>query len=302
MLRLDLTDPELSGNKWFKLKYNLEQARQNRLETILTFGGAYSNHIAATAAACRRAGLRCIGIIRGREAEADNPTLRTAASQGMELCFVSHDIYSRKEEASFKAELEKRFGPFHLIPEGGNNAAGLRGCSEILDPEWAAPYDYVFCACGTATTYAGLLLSCLRTPPQLCIGLSVLKGENRLPGSAAALLKEFSSGAGPKVSGNEALDSPFLDRHCILSSYAFNGYARLYEPLLLFKTHFESRERIPLDHVYTAKLAFGAFDLAAQGKLRPKSRLLLIHSGGLQGNTGFESRFGLSAGAGVSGS
>lgn len=289
ILRLDLIDKEISGNKWFKLKRNLERAKSENFETIITFGGSFSNHIAATAAACKRYNLKCIGIIRGEQKEESNPTLNQAKKNGMLLHFVNREFYAHKNENSFKGYLENNFGKHYLIPEGGNNAEGILGSGEILKPDWH--YDYIFCACGTGTTYAGLKAA--KQNSQKIIGISVLKGENKLSAEIEKLLHSIFPEEKIKIDGNEILEKHFVEEDCIVNSYAFKGYAKLDSFLLAFKKEFESLYKIPLDHVYTTKLLFAVFDLIQKNKLKPKAKALVIHSGGLQGNRGFEERYHL---------
>jgi len=290
ILRLDLIDQEISGNKWFKLKLNLEKARSENFETVITFGGAFSNHIAATAAACKKFNLNCIGIIRGEEKDASNFTLSRASANGMSLHFVSREFYSHRTSEEFKNYLQNNFGRHYLIPEGGNNEKGVLGCTEILRPEWK--YDYLVCACGTATTYAGLVAG--KNDGCVAVGISVLKGENKLPADVGILLTSMFPGRKISIAGNETQEEEFIKEDCILSSYSFKGYAKLEPALLKFKSQFEAEFKIPLDHVYTVKLMYGLFDLLNRDKLKPGSRILAIHSGGLQGNKGFEERYHLS--------
>lgn len=255
VLRLDLLHPEVSGNKWFKLKYNLESAKNQNLDTILTFGGAFSNHIHATAAACKLLGLKSIGIIRGEEIAQTNPTLSSAMNNGMRLRFISRGEYKLKEEDSFIEKLKKEHGDFYLIPEGGNNALGEKGCKEIL--EGVTDFDHLFCACGTGTTFKGL--SKKISSDQKLLGISVLKGE------------------GEMNSNND-----------VLTEYHFGGYAKYTAELLDFKKQFEKEHNIHLDYVYTSKLFFAVHDLISKDKIPANSKVLIIHSGGLQGNKGYE--------------
>jgi 1-aminocyclopropane-1-carboxylate deaminase len=287
VLRLDQLHPEISGNKWFKLKYNLQKAQELGHNTILTFGGAFSNHIAATAAACKLAGLKSIAVIRGEETEALNSTLLKAREDGMQFYFVNREAYKKKQEAFFLEDLLKRFGPHYLIPEGGNNEEGLKGCMEILPP--GAPYDYILCACGTATTFAGILASAKSS--QTVIGISVLKGENALPEQATELLKQALPGSTYSIRGNEELEKQKIENSCITNNYCFNGYAGFDHRLVTFKNQIEKQYGIPLDHVYTIKLFYALFDLVEKQKFKPNARILVVHSGGLQGNAGFEKRF-----------
>jgi len=286
VLRLDKLHEKISGNKWFKLKYNLQKAQEQNIDTIITFGGAYSNHIAAAASACKLFNFKSIGIIRGDESVI-NPTLIKAKENGMQLEFVTRELYSKKNESEFKNYLQTKFGNHYLIPEGGNNSEGILGCNEIINPEWN--YDYIMCACGTATTYTGIV-SNINTDTKV-IGISVLKGENKLPGEVEKILNGIYPKKNYNIKGNDELDNEFISRNCIISNYSFNGYANYYKPLIDFKMEFEKKYSIPLDYVYTNKLFFAAFDLMMKQKFKENAKILLIHSGGLQGNKGFEQRF-----------
>lgn len=288
MLRLDLIDAGVSGNKWFKLKYNLEKAKELGHRTIITFGGAFSNHIAATAAIASKAGLHSIGIIRGEEDSA-NPTLMNARENGMQLHFIKREQYKQKNETHFKANLENQFGPHYLVPEGGNNDEGALGCTEILKKEYN--YDYVMCACGTGTTFAGLVASC--HPGTCVVGISVLRGTNKMPNEVKQLLNSGSLKFSGEINGNEVLDDRLINTHGISNKYCFSGYAGYDEGLINFKTSFEKEFNIPLDYIYTAKLFYAAFDLIKKNKFKANAKVLLIHSGGLQGNEGFEKRYHL---------
>jgi 1-aminocyclopropane-1-carboxylate deaminase len=290
VLRLDLLHPEFGGNKWFKLKRNLQKAKDKNIRTIITFGGAYSNHIAATAATCKFFQLHAIGIIRGEEPNKLNPTLLKAKEDGMQLHFVTRETFAQKTEPHYHAWLTKTFGEHLLIPEGGNNEDGILGCSDILNPAWN--YDYVFCACGTAATFSGIVASC--KPTTIAIGISVLKGDNNLPLEVKQQLTSLFPQQHFNVSGNEVLQQSKINNHCIVNTYCFNGYAKLNQELIDFKNQFEKDYNIPLDYVYTNKLFYGVFDLIQKQKLKSQAKILIVHSSGLQGNKGFEGRFGLS--------
>lgn len=321
VLRLDLLHPEISGNKWFKLKHNLQKAIEQKHKLVITFGGAFSNHIAATAAACKLFNIKCIGLIRGEEhlsisPDLTNSTLRKAKENGMHLHFVNREWYAKKNEEAFKKYLNEKFGAHYLIPEGGNNMEGVLGCMEILATDYTDTterhaefisasqqilkqvqnndfqnYDYIFCACGTGTTFAGIVASVKLN--QTVIGISVLKGENKLPQESENLLRHIFPEKKLKIFGNEELEKNKVENHFITNHYCFLGYAKFDKQLIEFKNEFEHRHKIPLDYVYTNKLFFGAFDLIKENKLRPASKILIIHSGGLQGNQGFETRYHL---------
>jgi 1-aminocyclopropane-1-carboxylate deaminase len=287
VLRLDLLHPEVSGNKWFKLKFNLREALQQGKTSLLTFGGAYSNHIAATAVAASQLGLKSIGVIRGENQSANNSTLSKAAKQGMQLYFVDREDYKNKNSAAFIHTLKEKFGDFYLVPEGGNNKLGLLGCKTIAEP--FREYDYIFCACGTGATFAGLLLG--KQSHQVLVGINVLKGENQLVHDVSQMLLKSGLNEGIELMGNEALESSQIEHSCITDRYAFSGYAGFDKLLIEFKADFEKEFKLPLDHVYTTKLFYAAFDLLKNKKLRKGASVLLVHSGGLQGNEGFEKRY-----------
>lgn len=262
ILRLDLIHPEISGNKWFKLKHNLNQAKKENKTTIITFGGAFSNHIAATAVACKLTGFKSIGIIRGEELSVNNPTLSLAQKNGMELLFVSRVEYAQKNDYGYLQRLRYMYSEAYVIPEGGDNKLGQLGCEEILTDE-ARNYSTVFCASGTGTTYKGIAKSLLAHQE--------LKVVNVLKFEAISEVDQLS----------------------ILNNYHFGGYAKHTNELLDFKSWFEETYAIPLDYVYTAKVFFAAFDLMKQNLLDKDKSILIIHCGGLQGNIGYEDRYNL---------
>lgn len=266
--RDDLLHPEISGNKWRKLKYHIHAAKQANLETLLTFGGAYSNHIAATAAAGAEFGFTTVGIIRGEKV--DNPTLALAGKHGMQLHFVSREQYRNKDTPAFMAGLRSGLPPFHHIPEGGADELGVMGCEEILDGETEG-FNYICCACGTGTTAAGLARA--KLPEQCLIGFSALKG--------GGFLQEEISRLAAKPLENFSLQTRFH----------FGGYARVTNELIEFITNFKVETGILLDPVYTGKMMFGIAAMAREGTFAPGSRILAIHTGGLQGWKGFEERF-----------
>jgi 1-aminocyclopropane-1-carboxylate deaminase len=285
VLRLDLIHPHYGGNKYFKLKYNLEKAKRLDLNQILTFGGAHSNHIYSTAAACKEFGFKAIGVIRGEENLIEqSPTLKFALECRMKLRFVSREEYKSKTEEKLLAELEEEFGKFYLVPEGGSNKEGVEGCTEILTEE-LKKYDYVFCACGTAATFSGIKIS--KGKHQNVIGISVLKGENKLIEDANNWFKLFAS---EEIS---LLNSGTINQSTIINEYHFGGYAKFSKELVAFKNDFEKQYNITLDYIYTAKLFFAVFDLIKQNRLKLNSKVLIVHSGGQQVNSGFEKRYSI---------
>jgi 1-aminocyclopropane-1-carboxylate deaminase len=258
VLRLDKIHPLVSGNKWFKLKYYLEQAKQDK-KTIVTFGGAWSNHIVATAAACFEAGLRCIGIIRGEESPTPSSTLVQAEKSGMQLVFISRDDYALKR---IPAEFTK--DDYYIIPEGGYGSLGARGAATIAEHYASLDFSHICCAVGTGTMMAGLMLSAAVN--QNILGISVLKNHFGLEESVQRLTPGLS------VS------------HLVNHDYHFGGYARLNTQLIAFMNEFFRLTGIPSDFVYTAKLFYAVTDLIGKDYFPPGSKILLVHSGGLQGN------------------
>lgn len=273
--RLDLVHPLLSGNKFFKLKYNLEKALSGGFDKILTFGGAYSNHIYATAEAAKAVNLYAIGVIRGEKVEPLNPTLAHADTLGMDLHFVDRSTYRLKQEASFLENLEKKFGAFYLIPEGGTNALAIRGTSEILELS-DQNYSHIATCIGSGGTFGGLYSSLYRN--QNLLGFSALKGE--------VIHQEI-----PELIAQYQLNS--LGTYNIFSNYHFGGYGKYNQELIDFIWWFFETFGIVLDPVYTGKMMAGIWNLIAQDFFPSGSKILAIHSGGLQGNLGFTARTGI---------
>ena len=287
LLRLDLVHQHISGNKWFKLKYNIAELLRLNKTALLTFGGPFSNHIAATAEACALYGIKSIGCIRGDAFQVDNPTLQKAKLNGMELHFLNREHYQLKNEEEFQAQLKKQFGDVYIVPEGGSNNFGIQGCKEILKD--VEPYGYILCACGTGSTYTGLLLSGKAT--QAVVGISVLKGNNLLPERVEQYLLDSGEERKIKITGSIDQAGNHIQHHCIDNRYAFSGYAGFDPELIQFKREFEQHHGLQLDHIYTVKLAYGIMDLIKHHKFRSNSSILMVHSGGLQGNAGFENRY-----------
>lgn len=267
--REDLIHPFVSGNKFRKLKYNLKKAQELNHTTILTFGGAYSNHIAATAAACKVVGLKSIGIIRGEELGIDvfktlreNTTLREAVKNGMQLLFVSREEYRNKNSEEFHEKLQKEFGSFYLVPEGGTNELAVKGCEEILTFE-DEKFDYICCAVGTGGTISGLINSA--KPNQKIIGFPALKGD-----FLNEEIKKYTK----------------KDNWKLEQAYHFGGYGKFNETLVDFINDFKEQTKIPLDPVYTGKMIYGIIDMARNNQLPQNSKILAIHTGGLQGIEG----------------
>ena len=264
--REDLIHPILSGNKWRKLKYNFLKAKEEGQDTILSFGGAYSNHIHALAAAAKALGLKSIGIIRGDEIVPLNNTLTYAKSCGMELSFVSREDYKRKTEDDFITTLHVTFGSFYLIPEGGFNGEGVKGCMEIVE-EIDFEYDIICCACGTGTTISGIIASLPKG--KKAIGFPVLKGGDFLYNEIKQLLSK-----------TEKLDD--TNWH-LETNYHFGGYAKWNKELLDFINDFKEKHGLQLDQVYTGKMMYGLFDLIKNDFFKEGTSIIAIHTGGLQG-------------------
>ena len=274
--RLDLIHPLVNGNKYYKLKYNVEKVLSQPGQTLLTFGGAYSNHIHATAAAGKAFGIPTIGIIRGDELENSqtlSPTLQFAKSQGMQLEFVTRDAYAEKDTEDFKGWLYEQFGDIHIVPEGGSNFLGVNGCMEILSDEDKSTFDLITCPVGTGSTLAGILLS--MKPNQHILGFSSLRHGEWLRDEVIKHLRYFIM----YDDDAEELSSQFK----IITRYDFGGYAKWDEELLKFIRQFENDYAIPLDQVYTGKMMFGLLDMVANGELEDYRSILAIHTGGLQG-------------------
>jgi len=263
--REDLNHPFISGNKLRKLKYNLLQAKAENKTTLLTFGGAFSNHIAAVAYAGKEQGIKTIGVIRGDELFdkiEENPTLKFAQENGMEFEFVSREDYRFKSEIPFIEKLKEKFGDFYLVPEGGTNELAVKGCEEILTDEDAV-FNYVCCAVGTGGTISGLINSAL--PNQKILGFPALKGD--------FLIDEI------RIFAQK-------DNWELISDYHFGGYGKINLELIEFINAFFDENKVPLDPIYTGKMFFGVIDLISKKYFPPHSKILLIHTGGLQGIEG----------------
>ena len=274
--RDDLIHPQISGNKWRKLKYNLIAAREAGLDTLLTFGGAYSNHIAATAAAGNSEGFSTIGLIRGEEHLPLNPTLQLANEQGMQLHYLPREEYRHKEEAEMLHGLQERFGAFYYVPEGGSNALAVRGCAELVEELDVPQYDFIAVACGTGGTLAGIVAGLNRR--RQALGFPVLKGGSFLKAEIDGL--------------TEAYHGQLYHNYQLITDYHFGGYAKWTPELIHFINEFKERHGVALDPVYTGKLLYGLFDLVKKRWFKPGTRLLAVHTGGLQGIRGFNERFG----------
>jgi 1-aminocyclopropane-1-carboxylate deaminase len=263
--REDLIHPFISGNKFRKLKYNLLQAKAEGKSKLITFGGAFSNHIAAVAYAGKENYLETIGIIRGDELESkisENPTLTFAQNCGMKFEFVTREVYRTKTTPLFIEKLKGYYSDFYLVPEGGTNSLAVKGCEEILTTE-DADFTHICCAIGTGGTISGLINSAKAN--QKIIGFPALKGD-----FLSDDIRKFVTNSNWELQ---------LDYH-------FGGYAKINEALIRFINDFYKQTNIPLDPIYTGKMMFGIVDLINKGYFPKGAKILAIHTGGLQGIEG----------------
>ena len=259
--RLDMVHPQISGNKFYKLKYNFIEAQQQGFTKILTFGGAYSNHIAATAFASHQFGFESVGIIRGEELAHKklNQTLQTAQDFGMQLHFVSRNEYRLKQQIDYLAHLEQQYPQHYVIPEGGTNQLAIRGCMEILTTDDLNNFDLICTAVGTGGTITGLIEA--STAQQKILGFSALKG-TFLTDEVAQLTQK--------------------NNWEITDEFCFGGYAKTTPELMQFIQRIEQQHDIVLEQIYTAKMLYGIEQMILQAKITPNQRVLIIHTGGLQ--------------------
>jgi 1-aminocyclopropane-1-carboxylate deaminase len=266
ILRADVLDSVVSGNKWFKLQFYVKNAVAAGKTTLATFGGPYSNHIVATAKYGANMGLKTVGFIRGEKPTTLSPTLTDAIQYGMTLHFVSRETFEHSE----KIIAENQDPSWDWIPEGGYGITGAKGAKSMLTIKDTSSYDIIICAVGTGTMMAGLIKAA--APHQKVIGLSVLKNNISIDAAIKALLTE------------DEVNKSFEINH----DYHFGGYAKHQPALIDFMNDCYKQMELPLDFVYTAKLMYGVKDLANKGKFEPSSKILVIHSGGLQGNRSFK--------------
>lgn len=259
--REDLNHPFVSGNKWWKLKYNLEEAKRQNKKTLLTFGGAYSNHIFATVAAAQESGFELTGIIRGEETLPLNNTLSFAVGKGMQLHYVTREQYRKKTEPEFIDKLHDQFGDFYLIPEGGTNALAITGCEEFAKT-LGNDFDYLCCSVGTGGTLAGLINGLPKT--KTILGFSSLKGGQFLTEGVSQWLHQSSN------------------NWSIISEYHFGGYGQITDKLISFQQKFAVSHSVMFDLIYGSKMMYGILELISKQFFNPGSTILAIHTGGLQ--------------------
>lgn len=267
--RDDLIHPTISGNKWRKLKYTLLYAIQNHYKGVITFGGAFSNHIVATAKACQLANIPAIGIIRGEKENAENNTLSNALHYGMQLQFVSREEYRQKNNLEYVQKLKEDFPNYYVIPEGGACHLALDGVAELLH-EQNLETDFITTACGTGATMAGLIKG--KKAQQKVIGFPVLKNGEFLIPEIEALLHQK------------------IEIDILKTAYHFRGYAKTTPELITFLQAFEHTFEIEIDPVYTTKHFYGLMDLIRNDYFPKGSSILAVHTGGIQGKEGMKEK------------
>ena len=259
VLRLDKIHPVISGNKWFKLKYHFDNFNAGNYKGVLTFGGAWSNHIVATACACYLKKINCVGIIRGEKPSLLSATLTEAKRHGMDVKFISREDYSQRHSREFLDSLKKEFPQHYIIEEGGAGIEGEKGTAEILQYMDGKNYSHIACAVGTGTMFNGLKRAA--SPDQQVLGVVVLKGWK---------------------------DDKETNPGNFIYDYHFGGYAKYNAALINFMNDLFRSTGIPTDFVYTGKLAYALFDTVKKDIFPPLSKILMIHSGGLQGNASLQ--------------
>jgi 1-aminocyclopropane-1-carboxylate deaminase len=262
--RDDLIHPEISGNKWRKLKYNIKYFQENNYKGILSFGGAYSNHIAALAFTCYLYKIPCIGIIRGEEVS--NHTLANAKKLGMQLIFVSREEYRKRNNLDYLTNLKSKFSEYFIIPEGGTNQMAISGTKEIVN-EFAFRPDFIASPIGTGGTIAGIIESSFSK----ILGFPALKGD---------FVK----------TDIEKLLSSNKENWEIITGYEFGGYAKVNNELFEFVNDFITQTSIQLDYIYNGKMMYGIIELIKQDYFPAESTIVAIHTGGIQGNIGIENK------------
>lgn len=271
MLRLDLAYPEVQGNKHFKLKYNLEEAENQKQTTLLTFGGAFSNHLHAVATVGGLKGFKTIGVVRGED-DSNNPTYKYVRSKNMQLHFITRDDYrSLRSGNNLMQSLYEKYGPCYFLPEGGTNQLAIKGCQEVL-PKNSNIYNTIFCSVGTGGTISGIISTPGLGAP--VIGISPLRAGDQLTDTVKQLLGDLPQ---PEWQIN--------------TDYHFGGFAKLNFELMQFIRQFYSDYNILLDPIYTGKMMFGVFDLIKKNKISKDGPVLCVHTGGLQGWDGWHYRF-----------
>lgn len=271
--REDLIHPFINGNKYYKLKYNLQKAKEENHDTLLTFGGAYSNHIYAVSAAAKLFGFQSIGIIRGEEYDPLNPTLQFAVDNGMQLHYLDRKTYRKRTDLEFRKQIARQFGRVYIIPEGGTNEFALKGAAEIVN-NIAIDFDYLCAPIGSGGTLAGLITRL--NGNKKVIGFSSLKGGEYLSGTISELISNTSIRKS--------------DNWIINHNYHFGGFAKINRELVEFANWFKDENNIQLDLIYNGKMMYGINDLLKQNYFPEGSKIVAIHTGGLQGLEGMKPR------------
>jgi len=273
MKRIDLVHPVISGNKWYKMKYNIEKMIDEGNDTLLTFGGAFSNHIHATAAAGKAFGFRTIGLIRGEEHLPLNQTLQSAVDNGMKIYYVDRTTFRLRESEKFLDDLKNKYGDVFILPLGGTNNIALKGCAEIVN-NIDVDYNYICSASGSGGTFAGIVA-----------GLNGSKKGIAFPAlKSGGFLKDVIEDLVFDYTGNK------YQNWDLNTDYHFGGFAKLTKELVEFTKEFEKLNKFKLDYIYTNKMMFGIAELIRSGYFKSEETIIAIHSGGLQGNLGMQNR------------
>ncbi|NOX66646.1 MAG: 1-aminocyclopropane-1-carboxylate deaminase/D-cysteine desulfhydrase [Chlorobi bacterium] len=273
MKRTDLVHPVISGNKWYKMKYNIVEMQKQGFDTLLTFGGAYSNHIHAAAHAGKLFGFKTIGLIRGEEHLPLNATLQSAVNNGMKLHYVDRTTFRKRETNEFLNSVKGKFGDVYILPVGGTNTVALKGCAEIID-QIDIDYDYICSASGSGGTFAGLVAGL--QGDKKAIAFPALKGGKFLEKVIYGLVFDYTG----KSFNNWELNT----------DYHFGGFAKLSRELIEFTHEFNKLNNFELDYIYTNKMMLGIADLIRKGFFKSGETIIAIHSGGLQGNIGMKEK------------
>lgn len=268
--REDLIHPFVNGNKYYKLKYNLQKAKEENFDTLLTFGGAYSNHIYSVSAAAKQFGFKSIGIIRGEEYQPLNPTLQFAVNNGMKLRYLDRATYRKRTDSKFREEIAEQFGRVYIIPEGGTNELALKGTAEILN-NIKVDFDYLCAPVGSGGTLAGLIAGL--NGNKNVIGFSALKGSEYLSKTIEELLPSTI-----KLCNNWTINS----------NYHFGGFAKINRKLIEFINWFKDKNDVQLEPIYTGKMMYGINDLIKKNYFPENSKIVAVHTGGLQGLGGMK--------------
>lgn len=276
--REDLIDPKVSGNKWRKLIYNIEQFKLSKKDAVLSFGGAFSNHLHSLARVGEVHGIKTIGIVRGEEPKLLSSTLQDCLDMGMELHFVSREEYRMKDEKSYKEELHEKFGSIYIVPEGGNNYYGLIGCQEILQ-DVTKDFNAVMLGLGTGNTFSGIISSGYNAD---FYGISALKGDFHEQD-----VKNFLEMHLP----DSDVYVDWEKVHFIQDKHQ-GGFAKINQDMIDFARVVYKETDIELDLIYNTKVWMALNDMIKEGKFNPGSKILLVHTGGLQGNRGWETKSG----------